>query len=667
MTQVRSLPYGTWPSPINAALIASDSIGLAEPRADGDACYWLEHRPAENGRSVLVCRRADGVLSDVTPAAYNVRSRVHEYGGGAYTVAAGSVYFSNFLDQRIYRQDRGGVPRALTPALACRYADFVVDAARQRLIAVREDHRQSDAAPRNALVTLDASSEYHNADGGRALIGGADFYASPRLNPAGTQLAWLSWDHPDMPWDGSKLWLADVVSDGSLHNSVCIAGNNNEAITQPEWSPDGVLHFISDRSGWWNLYRWQDGASHCLAARAADFGVPHWVFGQSTYAFLSVTTLVCTYTENSMWRLATLELLSGALTTFELPYTEFSGIRIAQEKILCSAGAPKIDSAIVLIDSETQRCETLRRATRTALDVEQLSTPQALCFPSAQGRGAYALYYPPHNPACVAPAGERPPLIVRGHGGPTSMTSSALNLGIQYWTNRGFAVLDVNYAGSSGFGRAYRDSLNGQWGVADVEDCVYGARFLVAQGLADGTRLAIRGGSAGGYTALCALAYHDTFRAAACLYGISNLETLAQDTHKFESHYLERLVGPYPARRDLYVARSPVHAVTQITAPVIFFQGRDDKVVPPNQAEQLVNALRAQGLPVAYLLFDGEGHGFRQAATIVRALEAELYFYAKIFGFTLADSVPAIHIDNLPVAALSASASRKEIRGDQEK
>lgn len=650
MSNANRLPHGTWPSPIGAASIAAGSIGLAEPRADGDACYWLEHRAADQGRSVLVCRDDDGVTRDVTPAAYSVRSRVHEYGGGAYAVVAGCVYFSNFSDQRVYRQDRGGEPRALTPALACRYADYLVDAARRCIIAVREDHRTADHAPINTLVALDAWSEHRNSDGGQVLVSGADFYASPRLNPEGTQLAWLSWNHPNLSWDGNQLWLADIARDGRLHNQVCVAGGDNEAITQPEWSPDGVLHFISDRSGWWNLYRWCNGTGHCLAARNADFAAPQWVFGQSTYAFLSTTRLACTYTENSVWHLAALDIVSGALTPLLLPYTEFSGVRIARNKIFCNAGAPQLDSTIVLIDPDTLQCETLQRALRMAVDTAQLSTPQALRFPSARGRESHALYYPPHNRACVAPASEKPPLIVRGHGGPTSMAYTALNLGIQYWTSRGFAVLDVNYAGSSGFGRAYRDSLNGQWGVADVEDCVYGSRFLVTQGLADATRLAIRGGSAGGYTALCALAYHDVFNAAACLYGISNLETLAQDTHKFESHYLERLVGPYPARRDLYVARSPIHAAAQIKAPIIFLQGRDDKVVPPSQAEQLINVLRARGVPVAYLLFEGEGHGFRQAATIIRALEAELYFYAQVFGFVPTDELPVVHIDPLGIS-----------------
>lgn len=645
-------PYGTWPSPISAGLIASDAAGLGEPRLDGDDCYWLEQRPTEGGRSVLVRHGSDGVNRDITPAGFNVRTRVHEYGGGAYTVAAGSVFFVNFADQRVYRQTgaSGGYP--LTPLAALRYADFAVDATRQRLIAVREDHSASDAEPINTLVSLDSHNEAANADGGRVLTGGDDFYSSPRLSPDGTQLAWLSWKHPDMPWDSTTLWLASIAADGGLHAPMRVAGGAAESVCQPQWSPDGVLHFISDRSGWWNLYRHEHGQCRPLCERAADFAMPHWVFAQSTYAFLSADTLLCAYTEGGAWQLARLDCRSGACTPLTTPYSEFHGLRATAGRVLCSVGAPNLDTAIAWLDPETGTAEVLRRASHSALDPGMLSLPRTITFPSANQRTAHALYYAPRNSACTAPPDELPPLIVRGHGGPTSMASTALNLGIQFWTSRGFAVLDVNYAGSSGFGRAYRDALNGLWGVVDVEDCVYGARHLVAQGLADPARLAIRGGSAGGYTALCALTFHDVFKAGTSLYGVSDLEALARDTHKFESRYLDRLVGPYPAARATYRARSPIDHADRLNAPVIFLQGSEDKVVPPDQARCLVDALRNKGLPVAYLLFDGEGHGFRQAANITRALEAELYFYGKVFGFTPADPLPPLTIDNLPSETL---------------
>ncbi len=643
-----TLPYGTWPSPISAELIASDAVGLSEPRLDGADCYWLEQRPTEGGRSVLVRRGADGMETDVTPDGFNVRTRVHEYGGGAYAVTDGTVFFANFTDQRVYRQTLDGSGQPLTPAAALRYADFAVDAPRQRLIAVREDHRDPNAEPVNTLVQIDWQDATANTDGGRVLVSGDDFYSSPRLSPDGTQLAWLSWNHPDMPWDSASLWLARIADDGTLHDHVHIAGGAAESVCQPEWSPDGVLHFISDRNGWWNLYRWQDETCIALRKSTVDFGIPHWVFGQSTYAFLDAKTLLCVYTDNGAWQLAILDILSGLISELETPYSEFHGLRVAAGRVLCVVGAPNLDTAVAQIDPDTGTVEILRHASHSTLDPGMLSLPEAITYPSANGRTAQALYYAPRNSGCTAPPDELPPLIVRGHGGPTAMSSTALHLGIQYWTSRGFAVLDVNYTGSSGFGRAYREALNGQWGVIDVEDCVYGARYLVAQGLADVERLAIRGGSAGGYTALCALTFHKLFKAGASLYGVSDLETLARDTHKFESRYLERLVGPYPAQRELYRARSPIDHVDQLNAPVIFLQGSEDKVVPPDQARHLVDALRDKGLPVAYLLFDGEGHGFRQAANITRAIEAELYFYGKVFGFTPADPLPPVVIDNLP-------------------
>ncbi len=645
-----TVPYGTWHSPISADLIASGAVGLGEPRLDGNDCYWLENRPTEGGRSVLVRRGTDGTNRDVTPPGFNVRTRVHEYGGGAYAVAAGIVFFANFTDQRVYRQPRDGSGHPLTPTAALRYADFAVDPTRQRLVAVREDHRNFDAEPINTLVQLDWQDEAANADGGRVLVSGDDFYSSPRLSPDGTQLAWLSWNHPDMPWDSTALWLAGIAADGSLQEHRRIAGGPAESVCQPEWSPDGVLHFISDRNGWWNLYRWQGQDSLALCKSTVDFGMPHWVFGQSTYAFIDNDNLLCTYTDNGAWQLARLDARSGVITDLTTPYSEFHGLRIVAGHALCVAGAPNLDTAITLFDPETATVEILRRASQSTLDPGMLSQPQAITYPSADGRTAQALYYAPRNSTCNAPPDELPPLIVRGHGGPTAMSSTSLHLGIQYWTSRGFAVLDVNYSGSSGFGRAYRDALNGRWGVIDVEDCVYGARHLVAQGLADAERMAIRGGSAGGYTALCALTFHSVFKAGASLYGVSDLETLARDTHKFESHYLDRLVGPYPAQRELYRARSPIDHVDQLDAPVIFLQGSEDKVVPPDQARTLVDALRDKGLPVAYLLFDGEGHGFRQATNISRALEAELYFYGKIFGFTPADPLSPVTIDNLPRA-----------------
>lgn len=439
-----------------------------------------------------------------------------------------------------------------------------------------------------------------------------------------------------------------VEQGGSLKNEMRVAGGPNESIFQPEWSPDGhCVLFISDRTGWWNLYRWRDGRVESLCAMEADFGRPQWIFGMSTYAFASSDCIICTYSQQGSWHLASLDTKRRKLEPIETPYTELSSLRIAAGKAVFVAGSPTESTSVVQMDLATRRPEVLRRSSHVAIDPGYLSMPQAIEFPTEEGLTAHAFFYPPRNRDYVAPSSERPPLLVISHGGPTSATVSTLSLGIQYWTSRGFAVLDVNYGGSSGYGRAYRERLNDQWGVVDVDDCVNGARHLVERGLVDGKRLAIRGGSAGGYTTLCALAFRKVFTAGASHFGLSDLEAALKETHKFESRYSFRLIGPYPERRDLYRERSPIHYVEELSCPVIFFQGLEDKIVLPNQAELMVDALRAKGLPVAYLAFAGEGHGFRRAENIKRTLEAELYFYARVYGFELADAVEPVTIENL--------------------
>jgi len=426
-----------------------------------------------------------------------------------------------------------------------------------------------------------------------------------------------------------------------------VAGGGSESIFQPEWSPDGVLYFVSDRTGWWNLYRWHNGSIEPLYEMEAEFGVPQWVFGMSTYAFASARHLICAYTREGSWRLARLDTLTRQLEPIATPYSAISGLRATAERAVFVAGSPVEFPALVQLDLATAQLTVLRRSSTIAVDPGYLAVPQPITFPTEHGLMAHAFFYPPRNRDYVAPPGERPPLLVRCHGGPTAAAASVLNLGIQYWTSRGIAVLVVNYGGSTGYGRAYRERLNGQWGVVDVDDCVNGARYLAERGVVDGNRLAITGGSAGGYTTLCALTFRDVFKAGASYYGISDLEVFVRDTHKFESHYLDRLIGPYPERRDLYHDRSAIHFSDRLSCPVIFFQGLEDKIVPPNQAELMVQALRARGVPVAYLAFPGEQHGFRHAENIKRALEAELYFYSRVFGFQLADPVEPIHIDNL--------------------
>jgi dipeptidyl aminopeptidase/acylaminoacyl peptidase len=635
-------PYGSWKSPIDADLVASAGVGLQQLRIDGEDIYWIESRPQEGGRKVVVRRTPDGTVEDVTPPPFNARTRVHEYGGGDYVVRDGTVYFSNFADQRLYRNRLGENPLPLTPSGSFRYADAVISPRQNLLICVREDHGAS-GEPVNSLVSINL-----NGSGSvQTLVSGSDFYSSPRLNPDGTKLVWLCWNHPNMPWDGTELWVADINNTGSLSGAVKVAGGEKESIFQPEWSPDGSIYFVSDRTGWWNLYRLISGKVESLCPLEAEFGKPQWIFGQSTYAFDSARRIVCTYLEQGAARLGLMDVDDGSLEEIELPFTSISEVHTKSDQVLLIAGSSAEPLSVVSCSRTTREFTILRRSSNLATDPGFLSTPEEIQFPTAGNQTAHGFYYAPKNRDSVGPPREKPPLIVMSHGGPTSSTNTSLRLSIQYWTSRGIAVLDVDYRGSSGYGRGYRDALKGRWGIADVDDCASGALYLVAQGKVDGNRLAITGGSAGGYTTLCALTFRDTFKAGASHYGISDLEALAKDTHKFESRYLDGLIGPYPERRDLYVERSPIHFTDRLACPMILFQGLEDKVVPPNQAEKMVEAVRAKGLPVAYLTFEGEQHGFRKAENIKRVLEAELYFYSKVFKFELADPVEPVKIENL--------------------
>ncbi len=645
MPPSRVAPYGSWKSPITSDSIVGGSIGLSQPWIDGSDIYWVEMRPTEGGRSVIVKRDARGVVSDVTPLPFNPRTRVHEYGGGDYTVRDGTVYFSNFSDQRLYVRRGEAEPQAITPGGDLRYADAVIDQARGRLICVREDHT---VAGREALNTLVAVKVEGDETPGEVLVSGNDFYSSPRLSSDGSRLAWLTWNHPNMPWDGSELWIGTFGEDGLLKDTQRIAGGSYESIFQPEWSPEGVLYFVSERSGWWNLYRVKsDGRVEPLCEMEAEFGMPQWGFGMSTYAFESEERIVCAYIEKGISRLALLDTGTKEFEPIDSTYTDLRFIRASPCQTVMRAGSPSEAASIVKLDLETRTFEVLRRSSNLEIDAGYLSTPRAVEFPTEEGLTAYGFFYPPQNRDYSAPDEERPPLLVESHGGPTAAAATALSLGIQYWTSRGIAVLDVNYGGSTGFGRAYRERLRDKWGIVDVDDCANGARYLVGRGEVDGDRLMITGGSAGGYTTLCALTFRDTFDAGASHYGVSDAEALAKETHKFESRYLDGLMGPYPEKRQIYVERSPINFTEKLACPVIFFQGLEDKVVPPNQAEMMVEALRAKGIPVAYLPFEGEQHGFRQAKNIKRALDGELYFYSRVFGFELAEPVEPVQIDNL--------------------
>ena len=638
-------PYGSWKSPITSDLIVEGSVGLGQPSFDGDDIYWLELRPKESGRNVIVKRTTGGASVDLNQPPFNARTRVHEYGGGDYLVSDGIAYFSNFSDQRLYRQEGLGTPEPLTGVGDVRYADARLDQARSRLICVREDHTTGASEAVNSIVGV---SLQPNEDFGMVLVEGNDFYSSPRLSPDGTQLAWLTWNHPNMPWDGCELWIGEFGEDGKLASTRWVAGGAHESIFQPEWSPDGVLYFASDRSGWWNLERiTANGGIENVYQQKGELGMPQWVFGMSSYGFASAETIVCSHIEQGVSTFALVDIGTGKATSVDCPYTDIQYLRAANGQAVFRGGAPTDVVSIVKFDLGTRQFETLRRSNDREIYPRYFSVPRAIEFPTEGGLTAHGFFYPPQNPDFRAPDNEKPPLIVKSHGGPTAAASTALSLSVQYWTSRGFAVLDVNYGGSSGYGRQYRERLNKKWGIVDVDDCVNGARYLAERGEVDPQRLIITGGSAGGYTTLGALTFRNRFKAGASHFGISNLESMARDTHKYESQYLTGLLGPYPERQDIYYERSPINFPERLSCPVIFFQGLEDKVVPPDQAETMVDAIRAKRIPVAYVAFAGEQHGFRQAKNIKRALDGELYFYSKVFGFELAEPVEPVEIENL--------------------
>ncbi|HXF97902.1 MAG TPA: S9 family peptidase [Gaiellaceae bacterium] len=646
-------PYGTWSSPISAELVARAGTRLAMPRLEDGVLWWLEGRPAEAGRVVLMRAAPGGEPEDVTPAWLNVRSLVHEYGGGAYCLHGGVAYCSSFDDQRLYRVAPGEEPVPITPAVEGRrhrYADGRITPDGRLWIGVRERHpasgRPAEVVNELVAVPTDGSAEP------RTIAGGRDFYSNPRISPDGRRLCFLAWNLPWMPWDGCELFVADLAPDGTLGPPEHVAGKDGqESIWQPEWSPEGDLVLVSDRSGWWNLERVRGGVREPLRPMEAEFGYPAWSFGGSSYAFLADGRIACGYEQKGRTRFALLDPGTGTLDPLELGYEAWAGTPylVAEGSTLALvAGGPATPAQVARIELPDGGKEVLRASAQVPVDPAFFSLPRAVEFPTGDGETAYALHYRPRNPEYAAPPGERPPLIVSCHGGPTASASPIFNLETQFWTSRGFALVDVNYGGSTGYGRAYRERLNGRWGVVDLADCVNAARHLVAEGEADPDRLLITGGSAGGYTTLCALAFTDVFAAGASYFGVADLEAFGTgDTHKFELRYEHTLVGPYPEAAELYRQRSPIHHADRITTPTLVLQGEEDEVVPKEQAEVIVRALRERGVPHAYLLFEGEGHGFRKAETIVRALEAELSFYLQVLGLEPGDPIPRLHIENL--------------------
>ena len=634
--------FGSWPSNLTAEILANKGRRYGHMDLDNGSLYWLEVRAAEKGRGVLVKSGKDVRCEEVLPNDISVRTKVHEYGGGDFVVSDNVVYFSNAKDNRVYRFD--GKLKAVTPEdTVCeqRFADFCLDSERKKLIAVRESHTGDSVV--NELVSIclveNKVSVIHS---------GFDFYSFPRLTTSGGRLCWTCWNQPDMPWEAAELWLADIHASGNIDAAHKVAGGNSVSVFQPEWSQDGVLHYISDASGWTNIYSHQDGLLNALAPIDRDFGTPQWIFGLGTYVINPDGTLFALNYEEGQQQLCHIDPENGHIEPIALPFKHFEGQLLGDGENLyfCAAG-PANESAMYRYHIKKQKYFALTDISPFALPADDISIASPISFDSQNGRQCHAFYYAPKNSQYQAPEGTYPPLIVMSHGGPTAFTDNSLNPGIQFWTNRGFAVVDVNYGGSTGYGKKYRDALNGQWGVVDVEDCVAAANYLVDKELADKDALLIRGGSAGGYTTLCALTFFDVFAAGMSRYGVADLESLASDSHKFEARYLDKMVGPYPQEKALYQARSPIHHTDELSCPILLLQGADDKVVPPNQAELMVQALQKKGIPYAYILFEGEGHGFRQAETIINAFNAELYFYRRILGIESEEKIAKVSIHNL--------------------
>lgn len=662
------LPFGEWPSPIAAELVAAGGIGLGGAAVRGSQRWWAELRPSEAGRVVLVCHDTDTATTlDMLSGPWSARTRVHEYGGGAWSLGADSVYFSNWDDQRLYRlQDgEGSTPRPLTPEPAdshgYRYADMRETPDGNWIICVREDHHRLELSEsgdcRNSIVAVAADGSERVVE----LASGPDFVAAPRVSPDGTRLSWFAWNHPNMPWDTTTLFAATIKANDttvSLSDDVVVAGGEpdgsavGESIHGSNWLANGDLVYSTDRSGYWNLHRWNPhtkAESALTDLHGAEIGAPAWVFGVQRWAELSDGSLAVVITESAKDSLGILSLdhgLPAAPVRVDLPFVTF-GAEIAAStrgSVVALVGSSDSLPQMVEITPATAAVSKLRPAEDLGVETGWFSTAERFDFVSAGGRDSHAFFYPPaglsaDGGSLAGTANELPPLVVMGHGGPTAHSEPDLSLKVQYWTSRGIAVVDVNYGGSTGYGRDYRRLLNGAWGLVDVEDCVAAAEQLAAAGRVDGSRMAIRGGSAGGFTVLRALQVSSSFSAGTSLYGVADLGALARDTHKFESRYLDGLIGPYPQDEAVYDERSPINHVGDLSCPLLVMQGDEDKVVPPSQSEAIVEAVAAKGLPHCYLLFVGEQHGFRQSASIVRSLEAELWFYAKVFGFQQSDQI----------------------------
>ncbi|MCF7922885.1 MAG: prolyl oligopeptidase family serine peptidase [Candidatus Marinimicrobia bacterium] len=633
-------PYGSWKSPISGKSLVQSSLRLGQIQIDGESVFWTEGRPAEGGRTALM-ENSGGKTHEIIPSESDVRTRAHEYGGGAFLCASKRKFYINNSDQQIYEALDQGSSRQLTRHPKYRFADMIMDEQRNLLFAVGEDHGDSKNIE-NCLLTV-------SLDGGdlQIIAQGHDFYSNPQLSPDGTQLLFLTWDHPNMPWDGTRLMLANLDDDGSIASIQTIAGGPDESIFQPLWDPDGSIYFVSDRSGWWNIYHQSNSQTACILEKQAEFGLPQWVFGMSKYAILTSGDMVAAYSDLSGTHLIRIDVKQGSFKEIVTPYSDIDQVRGSKNRIAFIGYTDSQPGEVVTMDLDANTSRILRKSGEIDIDEAYISKAQHISFETAPNEFTYAWYYPPQNPDYQADQAERPPLIVLSHGGPTGNSTGAFSLAIQYWTTRGFAIVDVNYSGSTGYGRQYRERLKGNWGVRDVHDCAAAANYLANEGYVDQDRLIIKGGSAGGFTTLSALTFLDVFKAGASYYGVGDLTLLASDTHKFESRYLDSMIGPYPEEQQLYFDRSPLNFTNQLECPVIFMQGMDDPVVPPNQAESMVAALKSNGISVAYIPFEGESHGFRKSTSIIKAIESEYYFYTRIFGIEPAEPLEPIEIFNL--------------------
>ncbi|XP_075093023.1 dipeptidyl-peptidase 5 [Nicotiana tabacum] len=660
-------PYGSWKSPITADIVSGSSKRLGGFAVDSVGhLFWLESRPTESGRAVIVKEPGkpgeDPV--DVTPTDFAVRTLAQEYGGGDFYISGDSLIFSNYKDQRLYIQSissTDSAPLPLTPDYGGQsvcYADGVFDSRFNRYVTVREDQHESGINAITTIVSVNLSN--NSAQEPRLLVGGNDFYASPRIDPKGERMAWIEWGHPNMPWDRSELWVGYISDNGDVQKRICVAGGDPilvESPTEPRWSSQGELFFVTDRkSGFWNIYKWVESSNEVLPVYSlnAEFTRPLWIFGMKSYDFLehhSQNTLIaCSYRENGKSYLGVLDVTQGKISVLDIPFTDINNISSGVHSLYVEGSSAVHPSSLAKITLDDQRTKAIdfkimwSSSSISEMYTSYYSWPELMKFPTdIPGQSAYAYFYPPTNPNYQASHGEKPPLLMRSHGGPTAEARGCLNLSVQYWTSRGWAYVDVNYGGSTGYGREYRERLLGKWGIVDVNDCCNCAMFLVDSGRVDGERLCITGSSAGGYTTLAALAFKDVFKAGASLYGIGDLQLLRAETHKFESHYIDNLVGDEKA----YFERSPINFVNHFSCPIILFQGLEDKVVSPDQARKIYQALKEKGLPVALVEYEGEQHGFRRAENIKFTLEQQMVFFARLVGhFEVADEITPVKIDN---------------------